>query len=296
MKVLVTGATGFLGGHLTRRLIADGWDVDLVVRDASSPSARKLESLGARLLVATEPTQVHKETTAARPDHVVHLATHYLKSHTANDIAPLARSNIELGMAILDAASTMSTPVVTASSYFQFSLGTAAPASLYAATKQAFAAIVDYYRQKAALRISDVILYDTYGPNDVRDKLIPLLVGAARTGDPVRLGNPDQRINLTYVDDVIDGLLILLEGDSPDRTTIRVENPPTVAEIVRTLACVTETELNVSFTPEAPIADLPLTAGDWPLPTGWAARVPLDQGLRITALRSASERDDSTTR
>jgi len=48
MKVLVTGATGFIGSHLTRSLLADGYDVRALVRPTSN--ARELEKLGAEIV------------------------------------------------------------------------------------------------------------------------------------------------------------------------------------------------------------------------------------------------------
>ena len=78
--------------------------------------------------------------------------------------------------------------------------------SLYAATKQALAVIVEYYVRVRGLDATTVTLFDTYGPGDVRPKLVPLLLRAARDGAPVDMSDGGQLIDLTYVDDVVAGL------------------------------------------------------------------------------------------
>lgn len=280
MKTLITGATGFLGGGLARRLLADGADVEVIVRDAAAPRSRELAAAGAVVRVATDSTDVHAAVEESGANAIAHLATHYLRSHTPSDIAPLARANIEFGTSVLDAAASLGAPVVMASSFFQFRAGAPHPASLYAATKQAFSTIAEYYRAERDLVVRDVVFYDTYGPGDTRDKLVPLLARAATTGETLRLGASQQRINLTYLDDVAAGLIALLREAAPARTTIRAGNPVTVADVVETMRDAGAKNLDVVFNESAPVNDLPLMAGDWPAPPGWEPRVELREGLR----------------
>ena len=122
------------------------------------------------------------------------------------------------------------------------------PTSLYAATKQAFSTIGSYYRAERALDVREVVFYDTYGPGDTRDKLVPLLVRAALSGEEVRLGAAEQPINLTYLDDVADALAILLSTPSPTLTTIRADSPLTVGEIVDAIANASGKPLSARFT------------------------------------------------
>ena len=290
MKAAVTGATGFLGGGLVCALLTQGWDVDIVVRDAAAPAASALIGLGAQARVVRDPADAFAAVEAAGADAVAHLATHYLRSHEPADIGPLIQANVEFGTGVLEAAAVMSAPVVMASSFFQFSHGRPHPASLYAATKQALSTIGSYYRTERGLDVREVVLYDTYGPGDTRDKLVPLLVGAALGGEEVRLGAADQPINLTYLDDVADALSILLSTASPALTTIRADAPVTVAEIVDAVSSAAGAPLRVRYADGARVSDQPLIAGDWPTPTGWTPRVGLAEGVSRIIAEATSAR------
>ncbi|MBF4561666.1 NAD(P)-dependent oxidoreductase [Microbacterium sp. VKM Ac-2870] len=286
MKVAVTGATGFLGRGLVRTLRARGWEVDVLVRDGTTEVVSELTAIGAGVRIVDGPAGASAAVEASGADAVAHLATHYLRTHAPTDIGPLIRANVEFGTGVLDAAAELSVPVVTASSFFQFSQGQAQPSSLYAATKQAFSTIASYYRRERAVDVREVVLYDTYGPGDTRDKLIPLLVGAALSGDEVRLGVKDQPLNLTYLDDVTDALAILLSAPSPALTTIRTESVHTVGEIVDAIGKLAGRRLGVRYADGTTVNDRPLTAGDWPTPPGWVPQVSLVDGLARTLAAS----------
>ncbi|WP_291378083.1 NAD(P)-dependent oxidoreductase [Demequina sp.] len=280
MKALVTGATGFLGGHLVHHLVNTGWSVDAIVRDPQAPRAREVERMGARLRIADSTTSTSDQVLESQADGIFHLATHYLKTHTAQDLEPLSRANLEFGIAVLDAAAASGTPVVSTSSYFQFRGGAPHPSSLYAATKQAWSTIAEYYADARGLRLNEVVMYDTYGPGDTRGKLVPLLTSAVRSGETVRLGNPDQPLNLTHAFDVAAGLAQLMTTpENPRVTTMCARETVTTEELVHTFQELAPGRLTVEFNRSAPVNDLVTHAGNWPTPSGWAANVPLRTGI-----------------
>ena len=94
-RALITGATGYIGSNLARRLVTDGWDVSLIVRPGSSTQTIKKI---AKYITLHE----HDGTTEgmislvrnARPDIVFHLASLFLAQHELSDIEPLIISNI----------------------------------------------------------------------------------------------------------------------------------------------------------------------------------------------------------
>lgn len=280
MKALVTGATGFLGGHLVRHLVGTGWSVDALVRDPRAPRAREVESMGARLRIGDSTDSTCSQILESGSDGIFHLATHYLKTHTAQDLEPLSRANLEFGIAVLDAAAATRTPLVATSSFFQFRAGSPYPSSLYAATKQAWSSIAGYYVEVAGLRLNEVVMYDTYGPGDTRRKLVPLLAGAVQSGETVRLGNPDQPLNLTHASDVAAGLAgLLITPENPAVTTICARETVTTEELVLTFQELAPGRLTVEFDRDAPINDLVTSAGNWPSPSGWEPTVSLSEGI-----------------
>lgn len=78
-RVFITGGTGFIGRHVTRRALARGWDVALLVRRADSPRAQRMAAEGARLILGdvTDRNAFRTALEVASPDLLLHIAGWY---------------------------------------------------------------------------------------------------------------------------------------------------------------------------------------------------------------------------
>jgi nucleoside-diphosphate-sugar epimerase len=279
-RVLVTGATGFLGQHLVRDLLAGGDEVHLIQRASSSSSelAQQHVSGGATLHAFDAVTEVEGIVREVAPSLVFHLATHFLKGHTAADIAPLIEANVVLGTQVFEGLVGSGAKVVSAMSFFQFREGAPMPVSLYSATKQAFLDVSDFYRVRLGLDITQVVLYDTFGPGDTRDKLVPHIVAAASSASALSLGPAAQPINLLYVDDVIAGLRAAAHS-AEAMLTVRAPQATTVGDVVSAVERASGVALDATFNNAAQPNDIALHAGEWPTPADWQPRFTLDEGV-----------------
>lgn len=283
-RALVTGATGFLGHHLAATLVADGWHVTALQRASSSlsPACAALRAIGVEIAAFESGSEVQRLARESAPDAVFHLATHYLKDHVPGDVPTLIDANISFGTQVLEGLRGSGAAVVSAMSYFQFTEGMPAPVSLYSATKQAFLDICEYYRVIDGADIRQVVLFDTFGPGDTRNKLMPHLFAALRERKQVRLGPSRQPINLLYVDDVVAGLLAVAEPQQSRMFALRASEPATVGEVVRTLGEIAGVEVDCVFNEAGTVNESLLSAGDWPAPHGWTGSRSLAQGLELT--------------
>lgn len=221
-RALVTGITGFIGGELAGRLLAEGWQVDALVRPDSDVASLSCASQ-VTFHVIEGDHDVAPAVAKARPDVVFHLASLYLAEHRAEQVEALVRSNILLPALIAEAMTTSGAPrmINTGTAWQHFHGADYLPVNLYAATKQAAEDLLLYYADARALSLITLRLFDTYGRGDKRRKLIQILIDAARSDEPLAMSPGDQIVDLTHVDDVIDGFMVaarrLLDASAPLR-------------------------------------------------------------------------------
>lgn len=292
-RALVTGATGYLGAALTRRLVAEGRDVAIVARPGSS-----LDLLGK----AAAQVTVHRcaddldalcaALAAAPPATAFHLAGHYVGAAGPADLAPLVEANIAFTARLAEAlANAGTTRIVAAGTGWQHTgpggIAERAPNGLYAATKQAGEDILAHYAGNRGLLTVMLLILDSYGPGDPRGKLMSRLAQIAKSGERLAMSPGGQRVGMAHVDDVVAAFLAAEARLAGDAETAPIESfvvaPaefPTLKELVARFAALAGTPLAVDFG-ALPYRDFevmePLRG---PVLPGWSARMALDDGIR----------------
>ena len=203
-RILLTGGTGFIGGHLLRAMTTAGWHVSLLVRRTSDRAPSDTQ----HIYDGTHDS-IRRSIESCRPDCVVHLASLFLSEHTPQDLGPLIDTNIALGLQLLEAMTGAGVKrLVTAATSWQHFHGAAyEPMNLYAATKQAFEDLARYYVHARGLAAWHLRLYDTLGADDTRRKLFWLLNDARRRNTSLKMSPGEQRLNLLHVDDAAAGFV-----------------------------------------------------------------------------------------
>lgn len=238
MTVAITGATGFLGFALIRRLSAMGEQVLAVGGPRVAPSS---EISGVRWLpYQKDITATANLIASARPSTVVHCASHYVLQHKVDDIDPIVEANLRFGCLLLGVLADTPTHFVNLSSYFQSQgPGGTKPNSFYAATKQAFADLVKWFGESRTLSTSDIMLFDTYGPSDHRNKLLPRLLRCAAAGKTMAIETPSAEVNLCYISDVVSGITKVMQQRMTGDWAIQAPTNSKIVEIVRLVESVT---------------------------------------------------------
>lgn len=224
---LITGAGGFIGAVLARRLLAQGWTVHLLARAQTAIA----DDLSAACTVSRLESGLKGGTAglietigASRPDIVFHLASLYLAEHRPDDLDALVASNILLTVQLAEAMTltlpTGSARLVSTGTAWQHFRGPGyMPVNLYAATKQAGDDLLRYFTDARGLSLIRVKLFDTYGAGDTRRKLVQLLVDAATSGERLGMSPGEQVIDISHVDDVVEAFVVagerLLAADAP---------------------------------------------------------------------------------
>lgn len=286
-RVLVTGATGFIGSNLVHRLLAQGCDVHIVTRANSD-----LQVLDTVLNTIT--VHRHDGTSSgmvevlakANPKIIFHLASLFLAQHKSTDIEALISANLLFSTQLVEAmvVNGIKYIVNTGTSWQHFNNEDYNPVNLYAATKEAFQALLTYYVEAQGLNAITLKLFDTYGPGDTRPKLFSLLRKAARSGATFKMSPGEQLLDLVFIDDVLDAyLLAMARVHSAKKHEYYAVSSPTrlsLRELVRIYGETVGRSVNVEW------GGLPYRHREVLVPwtnyeriPGWSARVALVDGI-----------------
>ena len=206
LRALVTGASGYLGTHLCASLRAEGWQVHALLR-AQSDDSRLTAGVASRRL--TESVSVGDVVRETRPEVVFHLAAESPSLGAEVNVRHLLTSNVVFAGEVFSAAADVGAALVYTGSFSQTSGGAAYdPNSLYAASKQAAACLIEFYARRKSLRAATVRLPHIYGPNDWRDKLLARLARMSETDPPLALTPGEQATDFLYVDDAVNALVV----------------------------------------------------------------------------------------
>ena len=165
VKVLVTGATGFVGTHLVSSLLDNGYDVHCIVRRESDTTNIDVRSSIFRWDESI--SELMKYFEKENYNGVIHLASLFLSFHKSENIENLISSNIRFGVYLLEASTKNNVNwfINTGTFWQHFNNEDYNPVNLYSATKEAFLKIAKYYTEVCpSLIFSTIKLSDTFGP------------------------------------------------------------------------------------------------------------------------------------
>src|SRR3954471_17949343 len=230
MKVLVTGAAGFIGYHVARRLaetkrcevlgvdnLGDYYDVEL--------KRARLAALGAledfRFLQSdfAEAEKFAGLVAHFKPEYVVHLGAQPGVRYSMENPAAYTRANLDGFANVLEACRrTRPKHLVFASSSSVYGAGakppfreddnTDQPVSFYGATKKANELMAHSYAHNHGLNVTGLRFFTVYGPWGRPDMAPTLFARAICEGKPLKLFNAGKNLrDFTYIDDIVEGVV-----------------------------------------------------------------------------------------
>ena len=249
-RVLLTGASGFIGSKLCERLLLLGAKVHAVSRSQHPSQSSKAEWLHVDL---SDLAQVRKAFQAVSPDFVFHLAGEVTGRRDLDFVASSFRANLVSGLNMLIATTEYGCDrLILAGSMEEPDPkeGMPVPASPYAAAKWAVSGYAEMFRALYGTPVINPRIFMVYGPGQ-RDlkKLIPYVATSFAKGQPPQLMSGERRIDWVYVDDVVAGLVCMLtrQGSEGARIDLGSGSLVKVREVVEILRRISGTRVHPCF-------------------------------------------------
>jgi nucleoside-diphosphate-sugar epimerase len=253
-KIIMTGATGFIGRNLLKSLM-EKYNITVLVQFESDIS-KLPDEVKSIVYNKNNVSNIDRLFSIDEYDGIIHLASLFLKDHNLNQIPELIESNILLGTQILDIAAQHNVKwfINTGTFWQHYNNEEYNPVNLYAATKQAFEDIAKYYIETSKIKFVTLKLNDTFGPNDTRPKIFNLWDKIAKTGETLDMSPGDQIIDISYIDDIVaayERLIEIFENGEIDINgksfALYSDNRLTLKELACLYEKITNRELNINW-------------------------------------------------
>ena len=287
MKLLLTGATGYIGKKLVAKLKELNHDLYVVARPESDVSG--IDNCVESIIFNTDLKKMHGQICQIRPEGWINLAGTYYGVHDVDKIAPLLNDNIVFETYVLDAVVKSGGSVVIHTSSFQQRKDGKeySPINLYASVKQAFEDILFYYSSTEKIREITLELFDTYGSDDNRNKVFNY-VRRLKAGDTLDMSPGEQKMYFCYIDDdisaYIKALEILMDKNAGFRKkySVRGENPIELKSFVDQYIKLVGSRISVNWgkRPYMEQEIMDPTGYGIVLP-GWKSEIGYEQGIQL---------------
>jgi len=289
-RVLITGASGFVGSNLARRALRDGHDVHLLLRPGYD--GWRLHGLDEATVVHVVDLEdrpaVHDAVAAIRPEWVFHLAAYGAYS-TETTLERMVSTNV-LGCAnLLDACVNAGVGAfINAGSSSEYGYTDRAareddalqPNSHYAITKAAATHYCQFAARAKDVNAITVRLYSVYGPFEEPSRFFPALIVHGLHGQLPPLVAAETARDFIYVDDAVDAMVTLAAAPSVPRGAIY--NVCTGIQ-TRIADVVTEARRQMNIRAEPAWAGMPRRSWDTSTWVGSPAKLEREVGWRASA-------------
>ena len=308
--MLVTGATGFLGAHLTRALLRHGADVHALVRPSTRLDriADVVDDVHLHQAALEDERQMRRIAETARPELIFHLAVQR-DDATAADRQAALRTNVFGTAMLLEATATQEhRRLIHLGSSLEYGGTTealpeaaaTAPLTFYGATKAAATLLCQQAVRATGREIVILRPFHLFGPWEHPAHLVPTAIRAALHGQALPLTAPGLRRDWLFVADAVDACLLSAVADNVAGEVINVAAGQDWSnhEVVTAIGEITARPLDVQtgafparqWDAERKVADIAKARQL----LGWTPRYSLRDGLAMTVdwTRSRSAEDD----
>lgn len=295
MKILIFGATSYLAKWTIPTLLSAGHEILAVVRSNSHGLA---SAAGLTILTCASTAESRDLIIDHQPDVVLNMSNHFSKGNSYQDVHKFSEVNTELVHEICMGCVEVGAALFHIGSAWQATFGADDPSlrNSYALHKGLARKIIEWFQQSYSLPALILNLYDTYGPEDPRGKIVSALIARLDSAEPLKLSGGEQIIELVYISDVAeaikDGIDLFSTAQEKDTLLLTADNeywcyptePCSLKQVVTDIDSISGKKLNAEW------GALPYREGELfqrdisekQVIPGWRQKVSLFEGLEKT--------------
>lgn len=216
LKVLVTGATGFIGSNLIDRLINDGHDVYALIRPKTTNGTKRLEKYKNINFIQSTPENLDKVKDLPVFDICFNLAS-YGVDYRQQNTEDMIDGNIKFILNIIDFCEKNKTKMlVHTGSCFEYGVNEAKPLketdnlnphSLYAASKVSSVFMANTYAKIKGVKMITIRPFGVYGANEGMHRLVPQLIDCVINNKKLDMTEGEQIRDYLFVNDLVDAYI-----------------------------------------------------------------------------------------
>jgi nucleoside-diphosphate-sugar epimerase len=240
MRVLITGANGFVGSHVARLLVAEGCEVHALVRENGEqwriqdilPSLHLWQS--DLLALATVNNYLHK----IKPELCIHLAWYAEPGKYLNSQENLNSLQASLNL-LSQLAEVGCRRFIGIGTCFEYDLdigylsesSLTKPITLYAATKVALATVLRQFAQITEMEMAWIRLFYQYGPMEDERRLIPAIITSLLRDEVVKITKGEQIRDFLHIEDIASAIWAVAKNNVSGVVNVGSGQPVTVGQI-----------------------------------------------------------------
>ena len=278
---LVTGATGFLGSHVVKKLLAEGQKVVILKRSFSNAKRLETELCKVKSYDIDKLDDFADVFREQHVDVVIHTATCYGRQGEA--VEQIYDVNLKFPLKLLELALRFNTDT-----FFNTDTILSKYLNWYALSKKQFSEIGQQFAHMGKINFIDAKLEHMYGEDDANTKFVTFMLEALQNNqDELKLTAGEQRRDFIYVDDVVEAYWKILTSQSNDKRYQQYEvgtgKTISIKELVMLAKSITKSQTKLVFGAipyrENEIMNSKANVESL-LNLGWQAKVDIETGIR----------------
>lgn len=252
MRVLIVGSSGFIGSNLVYTLEKNGIEVYALSRKYANNKNFIFKQKKINNIALDNYEKLESIFRKTRFDFVINAATHYAPKENNDFVEKALMANIILSNYLIYYCLVHSVPLISLGTYLQEIDQSKIYPTFYSLSKKNTQSILKAVAKHSDLRYAELLISDTYGPKDPREKIMNLIIQSLN-GKELETSPGHQILNLVHIDDVcnaIHGLLIGLKSKKikyNQTFSIRSRTWITLRELARACEKVSGLHANINW-------------------------------------------------